>query len=287
MSYNQSHHDQYGSYGSYNHHDNPPDFSQTPSSGTPFHAPSPSAAHPDPYLQQSQYSQFSNQDSYYSQTSTNVQRHSPVPPIESHEMYNQPAPPSSYQPPMQQQQLQPRPSFTSSYGHDTSYTHDYYDDSKSFTSTTNLNAKEWGVGDYVPSMPMATPGGYPPRPPPTPYGGGMYGAPSPVPSSRWGGPQWHQVRNQLLERRVVKTVPLTNGNLIMDVPVPRGVIPTTRGLGLEQEEMDKMRYSAATCDPDDFMRNKFNLRQYLWGRKTELFVSQRRPIQAITELRSS
>jgi chitin synthase len=88
-----------------------------------------------------------------------------------------------------------------------------------------------------------------------------------------GTSHWHAMRNQLLERRVVKQIPLHNGNLIMDVPVPKEVIPTTKGLGLEQEEMDKMRYSAATCDPDDFMASKFSLRQYLYGRKTELFVS--------------
>ena len=59
----------------------------------------------------------------------------------------------------------------------------------------------------------------------------------------------------------------------MDVPVPKGVIPSGGGMGFEQDEVTKMRYSAATCDPDEFMRRKFNLRPYLWGRKTELFVS--------------
>ena len=76
-----------------------------------------------------------------------------------------------------------------------------------------------------------------------------------------------------MERRVVKQVPLLNGNLIMDVPVPKGVVPNSAGLGMEPDEGEKMRYTAATCDPDDFMRRKFTLRQYLWGRKTELFVS--------------
>ena len=59
----------------------------------------------------------------------------------------------------------------------------------------------------------------------------------------------------------------------MDVPVPKGVVPTGSGMGFETDEVTKLRYSAATCDPDDFMRRKFTLRQYLWGRKTELFVS--------------
>lgn len=59
----------------------------------------------------------------------------------------------------------------------------------------------------------------------------------------------------------------------MDVPVPRGCITGQGGLGAQPDEMEKMRYSAATCDPDDFMRKKFSLRPYLYGRKTELFVS--------------
>lgn len=59
----------------------------------------------------------------------------------------------------------------------------------------------------------------------------------------------------------------------MDVDVPKGVVPTGAGLGAEREEITKMRYSAATCDPDDFMQRKFTLRPFLYGRKTELFVS--------------
>ena len=33
-----------------------------------------------------------------------------------------------------------------------------------------------------------------------------------------------------------------------------------------------MRYTAATCDPDEFMRKKYSLRPYLYGRHTELFI---------------
>jgi chitin synthase len=76
-----------------------------------------------------------------------------------------------------------------------------------------------------------------------------------------------------MERRVVKQIPLSNGNLVMDVPVPKGVRANASGLGAQGDEMTSMRYTAATCDPDDFMRNKFTLRPYLYGRQTELFVS--------------
>jgi hypothetical protein len=168
---------------------------------------------------------------------------------------------------------QPRPSMSYS---------DYPDETKSFTSTTHIN-KEWEVGSVVPPVPQMSYNaqmygqpspslmGYPPQRPG--YGQNPYGAPSPTPSYNYGGTShWHAMREQLLKRRVVKQIPLRNGNLIMDVPVPKGVIPSTSGLSVEQDEMTKLRYSAATCDPDDFMRNKFTLRPYLYGRKTELFI---------------
>lgn len=160
----------------------------------------------------------------------------------------------------QQAPYQPYPSHT-----------DYSDEDKSFASTTHLVSpqKEWGVGSVVPvttippvnQLPYQPYQAYPPRP-----------SPSPI-THRGGTSHWHAMRKQLLERRVIKQIPLHNGNLVMDVPVPKGVIPSTKGLGVMDGEMDSMRYSAATCDPDDFMGSKFSLRQYLYGRKTELFVS--------------
>ena len=159
--------------------------------------------------------------------------------------------------------IQPRPSFSSSH-------HPYqdYDHTKSYSSSANLN-KEWGVGQVVPPVPsLPVNQGYPPRNPyavsPSAYA---------APQTPGGTAHWHQVRNQLMERRVVKQVPLINGNLVMDVPVPKGCITGQGGLGCMPDEMEKMRYSAATCDPDDFMRKKFSLRPYLYSRRTELFVS--------------
>jgi chitin synthase len=158
--------------------------------------------------------------------------------------------------------IQPRPSFSSSH-------HPYqdYDDTKSYASSANLN-KEWGMGQVVPPVPtMPINQGYPPRNPyavsPSAYA---------APQTPGGTAHWHQVRNQLMERRVVKQIPLINGNLVMDVPVPKGCVTGQGGLGCMPDEMEKMRYSAATCDPDDFMRKKFSLRSYLYGRKTELFI---------------
>jgi hypothetical protein len=76
-------------------------------------------------------------------------------------------------------------------------------------------------------------------------------------------------REKMLKRRSVRHVQLQEGNLVLDVQVPSHIVPK----GMDHvEEMTTMRYTAATCDPDDFMRQKYNLRPYLYGRHTELFI---------------
>lgn len=88
------------------------------------------------------------------------------------------------------------------------------------------------------------------------------------------------MRRGFLDSREVRQVPLVNGNLVLDVPVPRSVRPLKPGSSNEDEkEMKQMRYTAATCDPDDFMRERFTLRQYLYqpARQTEIFVSRLSP----------
>lgn len=76
-------------------------------------------------------------------------------------------------------------------------------------------------------------------------------------------------REKLMRRRSVRHVELQDGNLILDVKVPSHIVPK----GMDRiEEMTTMRYTAATCDPDDFLRSKYSLRPYLYGRHTELFI---------------
>ncbi|KAJ7262233.1 glycosyltransferase family 2 protein [Mycena haematopus] len=65
-----------------------------------------------------------------------------------------------------------------------------------------------------------------------------------------------------------KRVRLTNGNLVIDLDVPPKLVLPRRG---ELETM-KTRYSAVTCDPDEFEKRGFCLRQNLTGRRTELFI---------------
>ncbi|EJD02909.1 glycosyltransferase family 2 protein [Fomitiporia mediterranea MF3/22] len=65
-----------------------------------------------------------------------------------------------------------------------------------------------------------------------------------------------------------KRVQLTNGNLVIDLNVPtKLVLPLRR-----EEEMLKTRYTAVTCDPDDFKKSNFFLRQNEYNRRTELFI---------------
>ncbi|KAF9531863.1 glycosyltransferase family 2 protein [Crepidotus variabilis] len=72
-----------------------------------------------------------------------------------------------------------------------------------------------------------------------------------------------------MKRRSVKQVQLFQGNLVLDVNVPSAIVPAGKQ---NAEEFTKMRYTAATCDPDQFMSSRYSLRQYLWGRQTELFI---------------
>jgi chitin synthase len=75
-------------------------------------------------------------------------------------------------------------------------------------------------------------------------------------------------QEKMLRQRSVRQVELQQGNLVLDMQVPSHIVPA----GETSEERTKLRYTAATCDPDDFMRSKYTLRPYLYGRQTELFI---------------
>lgn len=86
--------------------------------------------------------------------------------------------------------------------------------------------------------------------------------------SRGSSSGYTDAREKLMKRRSVRQIELQEGNLVLDMQVPTHIVPA----GKNEEEMTKMRYTAATCDPDDFMAMRFTLRPYLYGRHTELFV---------------
>ena len=64
-------------------------------------------------------------------------------------------------------------------------------------------------------------------------------------------------------------VQLTNGNLVLDHPVPPELILSLRK---SDNETGSARYTAATCDPDDFENRGFFLRQNESNRSTELLI---------------
>ncbi|KAH9485002.1 Chitin synthase 3 [Psilocybe cubensis] len=72
----------------------------------------------------------------------------------------------------------------------------------------------------------------------------------------------------LRRHKTKRRVQLTNGNLVVDLDVPPKLRLPRKG---EPETM-KTRYTAVTCDPDDFEKKGFFLRQNESGRRTELFI---------------
>ena len=88
---------------------------------------------------------------------------------------------------------------------------------------------------------------------------------TPVTTQHYGPAPVGRVTRRIHQKRRVQ---LTNGNLVIDLNVPtKLVLPLRR-----EDEMLKTRYTAVTCDPDDFKKSNFFLRQNEFGRRTELFI---------------
>ncbi|KAL1917473.1 uncharacterized protein VTP21DRAFT_3866 [Calcarisporiella thermophila] len=71
-------------------------------------------------------------------------------------------------------------------------------------------------------------------------------------------------------RQSIRHVELVNGNLVLDCRVPEKVLRNVNYTS--GEEFTHMRYTAVTCDPDDFVKERYTLRPRLMGRQTELFI---------------
>ncbi|KAK8865591.1 hypothetical protein IAR55_000735 [Kwoniella newhampshirensis] len=72
--------------------------------------------------------------------------------------------------------------------------------------------------------------------------------------------------------RTQKRVQLYRGHLVLDIDVPTMLLDQCPIR--EENEFTKMRYTAVTCDPNDFVDDKYTLRQRLYDppRQTELFI---------------
>lgn len=76
--------------------------------------------------------------------------------------------------------------------------------------------------------------------------------------------------NDMLRRKVTRRLQLTNNNLVIDCPIPDRLLGALTFS--DQDEYSHMRYTAATCEPDEFEAKGFTLRPKIFNRKTELFI---------------
>lgn len=78
----------------------------------------------------------------------------------------------------------------------------------------------------------------------------------------------HEYQQQKV--REVRMIQLTSGNLVVDCPVPDRVLQNA--IYRENEEFTHLRYTACTCDPNNFVNEKYTLRPVLYGRETEVAI---------------
>jgi len=82
-----------------------------------------------------------------------------------------------------------------------------------------------------------------------------------------------------LKRYATRKIKLVQGSVLsIDYPVPsairNAVQPQYRSAEGSNEEFMKMRYTAATCDPNDFtLKNGYDLRPRMYNRHTELLIA--------------
>ncbi|KZT13058.1 glycosyltransferase family 2 protein [Laetiporus sulphureus 93-53] len=152
-----------------------------------------------------------------------------------------------------------------------------------YESTISLPQEFGGMGgnyddEEVEKLPLtAAQGGlYPPGPiDPNAYGD-PYDRPVSVVSTASSGVDSAWRRRQTIKRGVTRKVNLTKGNFITEYAVPTPVYSAIepKWLSTKSTEFSHMRYTAATCDPDDFSEaNGYSLRTKMYNRQTELLIA--------------
>ncbi|RDX53649.1 chitin synthase [Lentinus brumalis] len=108
--------------------------------------------------------------------------------------------------------------------------------------------------------------------------GDPYGGARPISvastSSMGADSQWR--RRQTIKRGVTRKVKLTKGNFISEYAVPTPIFSAIepKWQSSKTTEFSHMRYTAATCDPDDFSEaNGYSLRTKMYNRQTELLIA--------------
>ncbi|KAK2466180.1 hypothetical protein APHAL10511_001822 [Amanita phalloides] len=132
--------------------------------------------------------------------------------------------------------------------------------------------------DYIEKQPLNQAGGFYP---PTPLNPDEYGdpyatsRPQSVASSSTGAESaWR--RRQTIKRGVTRKVKLTQGNFIAEYAVPTPILSAieSKYTSTKTTEFSHMRYTAATCDPDEFSEaNGYSLRTKLYNRSTEMLIA--------------
>ncbi|KAJ3358961.1 Chitin synthase, class 2 [Allomyces javanicus] len=74
-------------------------------------------------------------------------------------------------------------------------------------------------------------------------------------------------------KTIKRAVAVRDGKLVVDLEVSPELVDPTKVKYTTGEEFTKLRYTAATCDPNHFAKQGYQLRQSLYGRKTELVVT--------------
>jgi chitin synthase len=88
--------------------------------------------------------------------------------------------------------------------------------------------------------------------------------------------KWRRRQRNAYKKGIVRKVKLTKGHFIAEYPVPTAVKNATEPIyrSTNTTEFSHMRYTAATCDPDDFTEeNGWSLRTKLYNRETELLIA--------------
>lgn len=117
-------------------------------------------------------------------------------------------------------------------------------------------------------------GGFYPPAPPSPLDQGGYAASIMSTTTNRTERDWK--RRQTIKRGVTRAVRLTKGHFITEYAVPTPVYSAIEAQysNTKTTEFTHMRYTAATCDPDEFTEaDGWTLRTKMYNRETELLIA--------------
>lgn len=83
-------------------------------------------------------------------------------------------------------------------------------------------------------------------------------------------PTFPPTRQARRYKSIKKVVPMHNGKLILECPVPRQYLDQVPIR--DNREFNTMRYTAVTCDPSEYVQKNYTLRQVYLKRETEIVI---------------